>query len=185
MPEEIVRVPLGLDGAQARGRLGAERPLDPLLSLIAGLGLVVLGLHFAGLFRIALLQREARYHAARRPVSLVGAYAVGLAFAFGWSPCVGPVLAGILTVAAAQQGVAQGALLLFVYAVGIGIPFLLAAAFAARFMAVAARLRPHMRAVELGIGALLVGTGVLLMTGRFQAIGGWMLDTFPALSGLG
>jgi cytochrome c-type biogenesis protein len=121
----------------------------------------------------------------RRPVSFLGAYGVGLAFAFGWSPCVGPVLAGILTVAAAQQGAAQGALLLFVYALGIGIPFLLAAAFATRFIGLAKRLRPWMRGVELAIGGLLVVTGILLMTGRFAMIGAWLLDTFPVLGRLG
>ncbi|MCZ8149445.1 MAG: cytochrome c biogenesis protein CcdA [Roseomonas sp.] len=155
------------------------------LALVAGGALVLLGLSFAGLFRIPLLQREARYQVERRPVSFIGAYGVGLAFAFGWSPCVGPVLAGILTVAAAQQGAAQGALLLFVYALGIGIPFLLAAAFATRFIGLAKRLRPWMRGVELAIGGLLVVTGILLMTGRFAMIGAWLLDTFPVLGRLG
>lgn len=155
------------------------------LALIAGGGLVLLGFSFAGLFRIPLLQREARYQVERRPVSFIGAYGVGLAFAFGWSPCVGPVLAGILTIAAAQQGAAQGALLLFAYALGIGIPFLLAAAFAARFIRLVRRIRPWMRSVELAIGGLLVVTGILLMTGRFTTIGTWLLDTFPVLGRLG
>lgn len=155
------------------------------LAVIAGGGLVLLGLSFAGLFRIPLLQREARYQVERRPVSFIGAYGVGLAFAFGWSPCVGPVLAGILTVAAAQQGAAQGALLLFVYALGIGIPFLLAAAFVGRFIGLVKRIRPWIWSVELAIGALLVVTGILLMTGQFITMGTWLLDTFPVLGRLG
>ena len=155
------------------------------LAVIAGFGLVLLGLSFAGAFRIPLLQRDARYRVATRPVSALGAYGVGLAFAFGWSPCIGPVLAGILTIAAAQEGAAQGALLLFVYALGIGLPFLLAAAFAARFIGLASRLRPWMRPIEWAIGGLLVVTGILLMTGSFPRIGSWLLDTFPALGNLG
>lgn len=155
------------------------------LAVIAGAGLVLMGLHFAGLLRIGLLYREARWQVERRPVSMLGAYGVGLAFAFGWSPCVGPVLAGILTVAAAQQGAGEGALLLFVYAMGIGIPFLLAAAFANAFLGFTKRVRPHLRKVELAIGALLIATGVLVMTGRFQAIGVWLLETFPILGNLG
>jgi len=172
-------------GATATALSGLLADHLDTLAVMAGAGLVLLGLSFAGLFRIPLLQREARYQVERRPVSFIGAYGVGLAFAFGWSPCVGPVLAGILTIAAAQQDAAKGALLLFVYAIGIGIPFLLAAAFATRFLRLARRLRPWMRSVELVIGGLLVATGLLLMTGRFTVIGTWLLDTFPVLGRLG
>jgi cytochrome c-type biogenesis protein len=172
-------------GATATAIAGLLSEHLDTLAVIAGFGLVLLGLSFGGVFRIPLLQRDARYRLATRPVSAIGAYGVGLAFAFGWSPCIGPVLAGILTIAAAQDGAAQGALLLFVYALGIGLPFLLAAAFAARFIGLAKRLRPWMRPIEWAIGGLLVATGILLMTGSFRRIGGWLLDTFPALGQMG
>ncbi|WP_135465723.1 cytochrome c biogenesis CcdA family protein [Crenalkalicoccus roseus] len=155
------------------------------LALLAGAVLILFGLHFAGVLRIGLLNYERRFHPKARPVSPLGAYAVGLAFAFGWTPCVGPVLAGILTLAAGRDSVAEGALLLFAYAMGIGVPFLLAAAFATPFLRFLGRFRRHFRAVEVAVGALLVLTGVLVMTGGFQEIGAWMLDRWPGLGRFG
>jgi cytochrome c-type biogenesis protein len=155
------------------------------LGIVAGLVIVVLGLHFLGLFRISLLFREARFHAARRPAGLFGAYVVGLAFAFGWTPCVGPVLAAILMVAGAEASAAQGALLLAAYAAGIGAPFLLASLFAGFFMRQMARLRHRMAAVEKVIGGALVLTGVLFLTGGMPQIAGWLLQTFPFIGAIG
>ncbi len=155
------------------------------LAMLAGAVLVLFGLHLAGLLRLGLLNREVRFQPQRKPVGPGGAFVVGLAFAFGWTPCVGPVLAAILTLAAAEPSLAQGALLLFAYALGIGIPFLLAAAFVTPFLGFLARFRRWLRLVELVSAALLVATGLLLMAGRFQDIGAWLLETFPALGRLG
>lgn len=169
--------------ASALSQLLAEH-LDTL-AVVAGIVLILFGLHVAGVLRIGLLDREARLQTKEKPVSPLGAYVVGLAFAFGWTPCVGPVLAGILTIAAAGDGVAEGAMLLFAYALGIGIPFMLAAAFVTPFLRFVARFRQHYRAVELAAGGLLALTGVLVLTGSFQEIGAWMLDRWPGLGRFG
>jgi cytochrome c-type biogenesis protein len=155
------------------------------LGMIAGAVILVLGLHFLGVFRIGLLFREARFQAVRKPAGFLGAYLVGLAFAFGWTPCVGPVLAAILMVAGVEGSAGRGALLLGVYAFGIGIPFLLAALFADHFVRLLARLRHHMNLVEKLIGSALVLTGVLFLTGTMPLIAGWLLQTFPAFSSIG
>jgi cytochrome c-type biogenesis protein len=156
-----------------------------LLAQIAGGLIVLLGLHFLGLLRIGVLFREARFHPARRPAGLAGAYLIGLAFAFGWTPCVGPVLATILFVAGSEESAVYGASLLGAYAAGLGIPFV-AAAFAARpFGAFMARFRRHVGAVEKVLGALLVATGVLFITGSMSDLSYWLLETFPGLSRIG
>jgi cytochrome c-type biogenesis protein len=155
------------------------------LAIIAGVVIVILGLHFLGIFRVGFLFREARFQAARKPAGFLGAYLVGLAFAFGWTPCVGPVLAAILMIAGAEGAPAQGALLLAAYALGIGIPFMLASLFSGPFMRLMARLRRHMLAIEKVIGAGLVLTGVLFLTGAMPRISGWMLETFPAFGTIG
>jgi cytochrome c-type biogenesis protein len=155
------------------------------LAIIAGVLIVILGLHFLGVFRIGLLFREARFQAVRRPAGFLGAYLVGLAFAFGWTPCVGPVLAAILMVAGAEGAPSQGALLLAAYALGIGIPFMLASLFSGPFMRLMARLRRHMATIEKVIGGGLVLTGVLFLTGAMPRISGWMLETFPAFGTIG
>lgn len=169
--------------ASALSQLLAEH-LDAL-AVVAGIVLILFGLHFAGLLRIGFLNYEKRFHLRERPVSLLGAYVVGLAFAFGWTPCVGPVLAGILTLAAASDGVAQGAALLFAYALGIGVPFLLAAAFITPFLRFVARFRRHFRVVEIAVGGLLILAGVLVLTGSFQEVGAWILDRWPELGRFG
>ncbi len=155
------------------------------LSIIAGALIIVMGLHFLGVFRIGLLYREARVQVSRKPVGLFGAYVIGLAFAFGWTPCVGPVLAAILFVAGSEGTALRGALLLAVYSLGIGIPFILAALFASRFLGWAARFRRHMHKVEMAMGALLVATGVLFVTGQMSTISYWLLETFPAFQTIG
>ncbi len=156
-----------------------------VLSYIAGAIIIVMGLHFLGVFRIGLLFREARIHVERKPAGLVGAFLMGLAFAFGWTPCVGPVLAAILFVAGSSDTALQGSSLLAVYAAGIGLPFLLAAAFASRFLVFANRFRKHMGTVEKIMGGLLVLTGILFVTGQMSAIALWLLETFPVFSQIG
>ena len=155
------------------------------LSVVAGLVVMGFGLHVMGLTPIRWLYADKRLHPRKRPAGLVGAYVLGLAFAFGWTPCVGPILATILMIAAGRDGLGQGIGLLAVYAAGLGLPFLLAAALAERFARVTARLRPHLRVVELVTGGLMVATGLLILLGRMGDLGQGLLDVLPALSGIG
>ncbi len=152
-----------------------------ILAIIAGVILVLMGLHFTGAFRISLLFREARFQTGGTSAGWLGAYLVGLAFAFGWTPCVGPVLAGILFMAGAEESATEGALLLAAYAAGIGIPFLLAAFFSSAFLGFMKRFRRHLGTIEKVMGALLILTGILIMTGSMNEIGFWMQEMFPAL----
>jgi cytochrome c-type biogenesis protein len=156
-----------------------------VLSVGAGVAILIMGLHFLGVFRIGLLFREARVQVERKPAGAFGAYVMGLAFAFGWTPCVGPVLAAILFVAGSEGSALKGAALLAAYSLGIGLPFLLAALFASRFLDFAARFRRHMGTVEKVMGAMLVVTGILFMTGSMSAISQWILETFPTLATVG
>jgi len=156
-----------------------------LMSQIAGVVVILLGLHFLGILRFSMLYREARYHPAQKPAGLLGAYFVGLAFAFGWTPCVGPILAAILFVAGAEESVGHGAALLGSYAAGIGLPFLAATLFAGPFLRLMSRLRGAMGIVEKVLGGLLVGTGILFITGGMADIAYWILETFPSLGRVG
>jgi len=160
------------------------RHLD-LLSRVAGAVIVVLGLHFLGVFRLRFLDLERRLHLARAPAGAPGAYVVGLAFAFGWSPCVGPVLAAILLLAGGRDTVAQGAGLLAAYAAGLGLPFVLAALATRPFLGWTARARRHMRAIEAATGLLLVLTGGLIFAGTFGQMAFWLFERLPVLRDLG
>ena len=152
---------------------------------VSGAVVLVFGLHFLGVFRIPFLDREARIDAGDQGGSTFGSYVLGLAFAFGWTPCIGPQLGAILSLAASEASVARGTTLLGVYAVGLGVPFLLAALFIDRAMGIMARLKPHMRLIERLMGLLLVGVGVALITGAFTAFSWYLLETMPALGMLG
>jgi cytochrome c-type biogenesis protein len=131
------------------------------------------------------LYREARFHGPAKPIGLFGAFLMGLAFAFGWTPCVGPVLAAILMVAGSEDSVTRGILLLATYATGIGLPFLIAAVTIGPFLRLMPGIRKYMGAIEKGIGVLLIITGVLFLTGRVADIAYWLLETFPALGKVG
>lgn len=155
------------------------------LSVAAGLVIVVFGLHYMGVVRVGFLNFEKRLHVQQKPAGLLGAFVLGLAFAFGWTPCVGPILATILMLAAGGDGVAHGTVLLAAYAAGLGLPFLLAAAAARPFMSFLSRFRRHMRAVEVVIGSLLIVTGVLILSGRMNVVGNWLMQTVPAFQSLG
>ncbi|XDA99769.1 cytochrome c biogenesis protein CcdA [Sulfitobacter sp. LCG007] len=156
-----------------------------LFTQVSGVVVIVFGLHFLGLFRIPFLDREARLDAGDRGGSSFGAYVLGLAFAFGWTPCIGPQLGAILSLAAAEGSVGRGTLLLGLYALGLGIPFLLAAIFITRAMGLMNRLKRHMRMIERVMGGLLVLVGLALLTGAFTTFSWWLLETFPVLSTLG
>jgi cytochrome c-type biogenesis protein len=155
-----------------------------LLSRLAGAVIVLLGLHMAGVFRWSLLMRQARIE-ANMPATFGGAMLVGLAFGFGWTPCVGPVLASILLVAGAQDGAREGAVLLAAYAAGIGIPFLGAALFVGPFTRWMARFRRHMDHVEKAMGLALIATGITIFFGWMPEIGAWLLDHVPLLGRIG
>lgn len=155
------------------------------LSLAAGLVLVVMGLNFLGLFRLAFLAREARISLAQKPHGPAGAYLVGLAFAFGWTPCVGPVLAAILMVAAAEASAWKGAALLLSYSLGIGLPFLVAAWAAKPFLAWLGRFKSRLGMVEKISGGFLVLTGLLILTGSMSAVANWLLINIPVLGRIG
>ena len=152
------------------------------IAIGAGILIIVLGLHFLGVFRIALLYREARIHTRSRPLGVVGAYVAGLAFAFGWSPCVGPILSTILVIAAGQDTALRGGVLLFLYALGIGLPFILAAAFLERFKGFMQRFRRHLWLMEKIIGVFLIIAGIFIATGWVNDVANWILKTFPQLA---
>jgi len=156
-----------------------------LLSYLAGFFICLMGLHFLHVFRIPLFDRTLRIGVADKPAGLVGAFLIGLAFGFGWSPCVGPVLAAILLIAGAKESAGEGARLLFVYSLGIGVPFLVAAGFASSFMRWSARFRSRLDKIEKAMGLLLVVTGVLIFTGQMAAIAYWLTDMFPVLGRIG
>ncbi|WP_439103753.1 cytochrome c biogenesis CcdA family protein [Celeribacter marinus] len=156
-----------------------------LFGRISGGVIVILGLHFLSVFRIPILDREARLDAGDRGGSAFGAYLLGLAFAFGWTPCIGPQLGAILSIAAQEGSLTRGTTLLAVYAFGLGVPFLLSALFITRAMSVMNRLKRHMGVIEKAMGALLVLVGLMLLTGAFSRLSYWLLETFPALAALG
>jgi len=155
------------------------------LSKAAGILIILMGLHFLGIFRIALLYRSAQVDVARKPAGIPGAFVMGLAFAFGWTPCVGPVLATILFGAGTQETVGEGVKLLSAYSAGIGVPFLLAAAFVKPFMGFMTRFRRHLGTVEKIIGVLLVLTGILFFTGSMNTLAYFLLEYMPWVAGAG
>jgi len=170
-------------GASTIGRF--LRVWQDQLAIAAGLLIIVMGLNFLGVLRIPLLSREARFQSQGKPASAIAAYVMGLAFAFGWTPCIGPVLGPILTLAGGSATVGEGALLLGIYSLGLGVPFVLAALFSGSFMRFLGRFRSQLGRVEKVIGVLLVLAGVLFISGGIQTASYWLLETFPALGRIG
>ena len=166
---------LGL-GATALGRVFLQ--WRDVLSWVAGGVLVLFGLHFLGIFRIGLLYREARVQTETKPTTLFGAYVMGLAFGFGWTPCVGPALAAILMVASGMGDLWRGGLLLLIYGAGMTLPFVIAAFFAGPFLAWVSRHRALMGHVEKAMGVLLIVFGVLIATNSVNIIADWMIRNF-------
>jgi cytochrome c-type biogenesis protein len=157
----------------------------PLLSQIAGALIIIMGLHFMGVFRFGFLMREARYQTNQSTASYAGAYVIGLAFAFGWTPCIGPVLAAILSVAGSTESVGRGMALLAFYSLGLGIPFMLAGFSIDSFLGFSRKFRRHMVVLERVMGVLLVLTGIMFLTGWMQNISYWLLEQFPGLATIG
>lgn len=152
---------------------------------IAGIIVMIFGAHFVGVFRLGFLDREVRIETGDRGGSALGAYILGLAFAFGWTPCLGPILGTILGLAATEGDLVRGTTLLAFYALGLGIPFLLVAAFFPRLKRPMAWMKRHMEKIERTSGLLLWTVGLLMLTGQFTAFSYWMLEQFPALATLG
>ena len=171
-------------GASASAIGAVLRAYSGELAILAGIAIIIMGLHFLGVAPIAWLMREKRVGVAK-PVGLWGAYLMGLAFAIGWTPCIGPILAAILAVAASQETVAKGAGMLAVYSLGLGVPFIVAALAVEPFAAFLARFRAHLGLVEKAMGGLLVLTGVAFLTGIVGQASFWLLDTFPVLGKIG
>jgi cytochrome c-type biogenesis protein len=149
--------------------------------IAAGAVIILFGLHFLGILRIPLLYSHAQFHGGGAG-SLAGAYLLGLAFAFGWTPCIGPVLSTVLTLAMSEQSLTSGVKLLFVYSLGLGVPFVLAAVAIGPFLRFASSFRRHLGMVEKLMGALLVVTGLLFMTGGINFAGQWLIEHVPILT---
>ncbi|MDB4558921.1 cytochrome c biogenesis protein CcdA [Amylibacter sp.] len=156
-----------------------------VFGVIAGLVIILFGLHFIGLIRLPFLYREARIDAGDQGGSAFGAYILGLAFAFGWTPCIGPILGAILSVAAQEGSVARGTILMAAYALGLGLPFIIAAIFINRAVGVMNRFKRHMALVEKIMGALLILVGLALIFDLFSRFSYWLLEVFPALAFVG
>ena len=171
-------------GASASAVGEVLRAYSGKLAVLAGIAIIVMGLHFLGITPLAFLMQERRL-AMAKPVGLWGAYLMGLAFAFGWTPCIGPILAAILAVAASEETVTKGAGMLAVYSLGLGIPFLVAALAVEPFAAFLARFRAHLGLVEKAMGGLLVLTGIAFLTGGITHASFWLLDTLPLLAKIG
>ncbi|WP_337270950.1 cytochrome c biogenesis CcdA family protein [Oryzifoliimicrobium ureilyticus] len=156
-----------------------------ILAKIGGLVVLIMGLNFLGVFRIGILSREARFQTGGKPATLTGAYIMGLAFAFGWTPCIGPVLGAILGVAASRETVGSGASLLAIYSLGLAIPFWIAAGFSGAFMSFLSRFRHHLGLMEKLLGVFLVLTGLAFIFGFVSDAAIWFQQTFPILMKIG
>lgn len=164
-------------GATAIGQLLREH--KELVARIGGLIIIFFGLLLLGVIPIPLFSREKRYQFQNKPVGYVGTAAVGMAFGAGWVPCIGPILGAILTLAANTESVAQGMALLFVYSLGLAIPFVLSALALTAFLAWFQKFRRYIRYVEWAAGILLILVGLLLVTGKFTLLAGWLTQFTP------
>lgn len=181
----VITVFVGL-GATATMFGSMMREYFDILRWAAAALIIAMGLHFLGVLRIGILYRQLRADTgSSTSVGYIGAYVIGLAFAFGWTPCVGPVLAAILFTAAGQDTAGQGAMLLFTYGLGMTLPFIAAALFIGPFMRWMARFRKHLGLIEKLMGVLLILFGVLIATNSINIIAQWMLDYIPWFSAIG
>jgi cytochrome c-type biogenesis protein len=172
-------------GATATAFGQAFRQALPVITPIAGLVIIAMGLHFLGVYRIAFLDRQLRHQGPGVASGPAGGFLLGLAFAVGWTPCIGPILAAILSVAATEETAWDGAGLLAIYSLGLGVPFLLAGVAIGPFLTFFQSFRKHLGTVEKVMGGLLVVTGLLFLTGQFTRISYWFLETFPVLQSFG
>jgi len=167
----VVFIALGAAATEIGQVLGMYKHM---IARIAGVVIILFGLHLTGIFKIKALYTDARLHNIKGSNTPIGAFVIGFAFAFGWTPCLGPILTAILTIAGQQDTVGKGVVLLGVYSLGLAVPFLLTSLLMERFLQFYTRFRSHMHALEVGSGALLIGLGVLLLIGRFTLISNWL-----------
>ncbi|MHA6728788.1 cytochrome c biogenesis CcdA family protein [Devosia sp. A369] len=172
-------------GATATAFGQAFRQALPILTPIAGVMIIAMGLHFLGVYRIGLLDRQVRHQGPGMASGPLGGFLLGLAFAIGWTPCIGPVLAAVLSVSASKNTAWEGAGLLGIYSLGLGVPFFLAGIAIGPFLAFFQGFKKHLQTVERVMGGLLVVTGVLFLTGNFTRLSYWFLETFPVLANFG
>lgn len=156
-----------------------------IISKVAGVVIIILGLHMTGIVKIPFLNYEKRFQSSGKQIGLLGAYVIGLAFAFGWTPCIGPILSGILLIASQQDTILKGVILLTAYSLGLGIPFLLAGLSLSVFFNVFNKFKRHLHTVEVVGGVLLIGVGALIMTNYLTIISGYLAKWFPFLNELG
>ncbi len=156
-----------------------------VLPTLAGLLIIAMGLHFLGVFRLGFLDVQMRPGGPTSASGPLGGFLLGLAFAIGWTPCIGPVLAAILSVAASQETAGEGALLLAVYSAGLGVPFILAGLALGPFLSFFSDFKKHLGTVEKIMGAILVLVGLLFLFGQLARLSYWVLETFPVLSNFG
>lgn len=167
----VVFITLGAISTEV-GQLAAR--YKHTLSIVAGVVIIIFGIHLTGIYKIKWLYTDARLHSVKGSSTLIGAFVVGFAFAFGWTPCLGPILSGILAVASEQDTLVKGILLLSVYSLGLAVPFLLTSLLMERFLKFYSRFRSYMHALEVASGALLIALGILLVLGRFTLISSWL-----------
>jgi len=172
----LVFISLGASASAIGAFVGSRLPI---LGKVAGVVIILFGLHTAGLFKIRWLEAEKRVHTQRKPAGMLGAMLVGIAFAFGWTPCIGPILGGILVIAGAQDTVGQGVALLAVYSAGLGVPFLVTSLAVNQFFAASARIRRYYHGIEIASGVLLVGIGALIFTDQFSIIARYLQKFLP------
>jgi cytochrome c-type biogenesis protein len=155
------------------------------ISKLAGVVLIIFGLHVAGFVKIPFLNYEARIQTSSKPAGAIGAFLVGSAFAFGWTPCIGPILGAILAIAASQETVGQGMFLLFVYSLGLGIPFFLTAVATQRLLTAMSRVKKHFRTIEVVSGVFLIAVGLMMVLNLFTALNAVLVRWFPWLARIG
>lgn len=167
----VVFITLGAISTEV-GQLAAR--YKHVLSIVAGVVVIIFGLHLTGIFQIKWLLQDTRLHSVKGNSTMVGAFVVGFAFAFGWTPCLGPILSLILGFASQEDTLIKGILLLAVYSLGLAVPFLLTSLLMERFLKFYSRFRSHMHVLEVASGGLLIALGVLLVIGRFTLISSWL-----------
>src|SRR6266704_3604166 len=167
----IVFIALGAISTQV-GQLMAR--YKSVLARVAGVVIILFGLHLTGIFKIKALYTDARLHSVKGSSTPIGAFVIGFAFAFGWTPCLGPILTVLLTLAGEQDTLVKGISLLGVYSLGLAVPFLATSLLMERFLKFYSRYRSHMHALEVASGGLLIALGILLVIGRFTLISSWL-----------
>lgn len=161
-------------GAVATTLGQVTRQYYSILTRVAGVVIIIFGLHLTGIFKIKALYADKRMHQVRGKSTALGSFAVGFAFAFGWTPCIGPILATILALAASEESITKGTMLLAVYSAGLAVPFLITSLGIDRFLRFYGRFRRHLHTVEVVSGVLLISIGLLVLTHHFTRLSGYL-----------